>query len=51
MIKTENILPLCFAIGDLLCAIVFLAKGKPSSAWYWFAATQITIASILMSNK
>jgi hypothetical protein len=48
--KLELIFPLVLAALDLAAAIVYLYKGKPVMAWYWFSAMSITLSTVFMKG-
>lgn len=47
---SKHIIPAVLAAADILAAIVCLAHHDLARAFYWFAAGQITVASILMRS-
>ena len=50
MIDARHILPLCLAAVDLIEAAVCVWCRDYARAWYWAAAGQITLATIMMKG-
>ena len=47
---SKNLLPIVLALIDIAAAVVCVCKHDYIRAWYWFAAANITGATICMKG-